>query len=161
KSASHDGKWLKCEFEDHSFLSVLNAQVSSVEEAVLAGGNAGSPHVNQVVAGSGGGGGGFNPGPGGLGAGGGLPPDVPAAADDSAQDQADAQAAIQEEEQARRANSQQPNAPFGSQGGAMGRRGTRFGAQSGANPFQPGNLQQLNQQANPFQNRSLTQRNGQ
>ena len=158
KSTVHDGKWLKCEFEDKSFLSILNSQVSSVEEATLASNNA-NLRVNQMVAGSGGGGG-FNPGPQGLGAGG-LPPDVPApAADDSAQEQADVANAIAEEEAARRASSQQPNAPFGSQSGPTGRRGSRFGGT--AQPFQPfqqGGIQQPNQQQqSPFQNRSLTQR---
>jgi len=152
KSATKDGKWLKCVFEDKTFLSIPSTQVASIEESVAA--STPALKVNQVAAGSGGGGG-FNPGVQGIGAGG-LPPDIPVPQDDSAQEQAEIAAAVAEEEAARRnGGPQQPNAPFGATSGVTGRRGSRFNPQPGG--LQQNGLQPLNQ-ASPFQNRSLTQR---
>ena len=152
KSITHDGKWLKCEFDDKNYLAVEATKVLNIEE-VAVGSSAGELRPNQVVAG---GVGGFSPGPGGIGAGG-VPPETAPAPDESAQEQADIQAAIAEEQAARQAQAQQQG--LGVNNGAnngLGRRGTRIGGQpvgqpnqNGLQPTQPGSI---------FQNRNLTQR---
>jgi hypothetical protein len=154
KTVTSDGQWLKCEFEDKNFLSVRASSVLGVEDAVL-GSQTGELRPNQVAVGVGGGA--FNPGPAGIGAGG-PPPEVAQSADE-AQDQADLQAAIAEEQAARNGQPQvQQGQQFGVNNG-FGRRASRIGGQPQANPFQPGGLQPLNQNGSVvFPNRGLTQR---
>jgi hypothetical protein len=132
KSAKQDGKWLKCEFEDKSFISVLNAGVLSVEESV-AGSREGELKPNQVASG----GGGF--GPGARGGDGGVPSEVPAQGDSSQEDQEEAARAVAEE-QAEIQRQNQAN-----QAGQGDPRRGRIG-QNRSNPMLPGGLQPLNPQ---------------
>ncbi len=62
KSVQNEGKWMKCEFEDKNFISVLASTVADVEEAVSSS-SAGELRPTQVASSSGGGGGGYSPPP--------------------------------------------------------------------------------------------------
>lgn len=155
KSATKDGKWLKCEFEDKNYISVPGSTVLAIEEAAL-GASTGDLRPNQVAAGSGGG---YVPGPRGGDAG--PPPEAPLSDNQISDD--DPSIGVEEEQAYQRQKAMEAQA-------AAGRRGMTRGIPiaPGQNPGAiqqgltgiPGGFQPLNQATTPFQNRRLNTRRG-
>lgn len=142
KSATKEGQWLKCEFEDKNFISVPAAGVLKVEEAAL-GGTAGELRPNQVAVGSGGG---YVPGPrGGPDS---TPGSEPPVEEDPATAVADQEDYVRQQAVAGRA----------SVAGRDKFRGVPI--PPGQNPGVQQGLQQLNQPGTPFPNRRLNESRG-
>lgn len=142
KSATKEGQWLKCEFEDKNFISVPAAGVLKVEEAAL-GGTAGELRANQVAVGTGGG---YVPGPrGGPDA---APASEPPVEEDPATTAGDQEDFLRQQAVAGRA----------SFAGRDKFRGTPI--PPGQNPGVQQGLQQLNQPGTPFPNRRLNESRG-
>jgi len=153
KSITHDGKWMRLEFDGKDFLAVPASGIATVEDS-FANSAVGELKLNQVAVGSGGvGGGGYSPPPP-RNEDQGLPPDINAGQEQADAD--DAQAALVEEQAAKQ---NQLNGYVGAGAPIGGRRGRALSnqqqqMQQGVIPGIPGGLQPIGAQPNqPFNNR--------